>query len=63
MKTKLLFLFILSLLLIEANAQAKQGPVIVVGKVLNQKDSLQVKELYFEGLHEKLMENYSQAAV
>ena len=63
MKTKLLFLFILSLLLIEAKAQAKQGPVIVVGKVLNQKDSLQVKELYFEGLHEKLMENYSQAAV
>ena len=63
MKNKLLFLFILSLLLIEANAQAKQGPVIVVGKVLNQKDSLQVKELYFEGLHEKLMENYSQAAV
>ena len=63
MKTKLLFLFILSLLLIEAKAQAKQGPVIVVGKVLNQKDSLQVKELYFEGLHEKLMENYPQAAV
>ena len=63
MKTKLLFLFILSLHLIEAKAQAKQGPVIVVGKVLNQKDSLQVKELYFEGLHEKLMENYSQAAV
>lgn len=63
MKTKLLFLFILSLLLIEAKAQAKQGPVIVVGKVLNQKDSLQVRELYFEGLHEKLMENYPQAAV
>ena len=63
MKTKLLFLFILSLLLIEAKAQAKQGPVIIVGKVLNQKDSLQVRELYFEGLHEKLMENYPQAAV
>ena len=63
MKTKLLFLFILSLLLIEAKAQAKQGPVIVVGKVLNQKDSLQVRELYFEGLHEKLMENYPQAAI
>ena len=63
MKTKLLFLFILLLHLIEAKAQVKQGPVIVVGKVLNQKDSLQVREIYFEGLHEKLMENYPQAAI
>ena len=63
MKTKLLFLFILLLDLIEAKAQVKQGPVIVVGKVLNQKDSLQVREIYFEGLHEKLMENYPQAAI
>jgi tetratricopeptide (TPR) repeat protein len=63
MKYRLLFLCILSLLLIEAQAQTKQGPVLVVGKVLNQKDSIQAREIYFEGLHEKLMENYPRAAV
>ena len=47
---------------IASHAQTKRGPVIVVGKVLNQKDSLQITELYFEGLHEKLIENYTQAA-
>ena len=36
---------------------------MVVGKVLSQKDSLQAREIYFDGLHEKLMENYPQAAV
>lgn len=63
MKTKLLLLFTLSIIFVEAKAQTKQGPVIVVGKVLNQKDSLEVREIYFEGLHEKLMENYPKAAV
>ena len=63
MKTKLLLLFAFSIILVEVQAQTKPGPVIVVGKVLNQKDSLQVREIYFEGLHEKLMENYPQAAV
>ncbi|WP_411275621.1 tetratricopeptide repeat protein [Daejeonella sp.] len=63
MKTNILLLFILSLLLIEAQAQTKSGPVIVVGKVLSQNDSLQAREIFFEGIHEKLMENYPQAAV
>lgn len=63
MKTKFLLLFILSILVIESKAQTKPAPVIVVGKVLSQKDSLQVREIYFDGLHEKLMENYPRAAV
>lgn len=63
MKTKFLLLFILSILIIESKAQTKPAPVIVVGKVLSQKDSLQVREIYFDGLHEKLMENYPRAAV
>lgn len=41
--------------------QAKQNAVIVVGKVLSQKDSLQVRELYFDGLHEKIVMNYPRA--
>ncbi len=32
-------------------------------KTLSQKDSIQVREIFFDGLHEKLMENYPQAAV
>lgn len=63
MRTKLLFTFALAIFLIDANAQKSQGPVIVVGKALNQKDSLQAREIYFDGLHEKLLENYPQAAV
>lgn len=64
MKTKFLLTFALAVILIDAAAQkAPGGPVIVVGKVLSQKDSLQVREIYFDGLHEKLMENYPRAAV
>lgn len=62
MQTKLLLFFTFSIIFVEVQAQTKFGPVIVVGKVLNQKDSLEVREIYFEGLHEKLMENYPQAA-
>ena len=35
----------------------------MVGKVLSQKDSLLAREIFFEGLHEKLMENYPQASL
>ncbi len=63
MNTKLLLTFALTIIMIDAAAQKNQGPVIVVGKVLSQKDSLQAREIYFEGLHEKLMENYPRAAV
>ena len=59
---KLLLTLGLAIFVIVSHAQIKRGPVIVVGKVLNQKDSLQITELYFDGLHEKLMENYTQAA-
>lgn len=41
---------------------AQQEPVIVVGKVLSQRDSLQVRELFFNGLEEKSRENYVRAA-
>ncbi|MEJ7778249.1 MAG: tetratricopeptide repeat protein [Daejeonella sp.] len=61
MKAKLIITLSLSIFITSLQAQTRQGPVIVVGKVLNQKDSLQVTELYFDGLHEKLMENYPQA--
>ncbi|MGV3684543.1 MAG: tetratricopeptide repeat protein [Daejeonella sp.] len=60
---KLALTFILAISSMIANAQKNQGPVIVVGKVLSQRDSLQVREIYFEGLHQKLMENYPQAAL
>ncbi len=63
MKIKLLLTFSLAIILIEAAAQKNQGPFMVVGKVLSQKDSLQAREIYFDGLHEKLMENYPRAAV
>ena len=62
MKIKLLLTLGLAIFAIASHAQTKRGPVIVVGKVLSQKDSLQITELYFDGLHEKLMENYTQAA-
>ncbi len=54
---------ILAISFIVANAQKNQGPVIVVGKVLSQRDSIQVREVYFEGLHQKLLENYQQAGL
>lgn len=63
MKIKLLLTITLTLFLMEAIAQKNQGPVMVVGKVLSQKDSLRAREIYFEGLHEKLMENYPRASV
>ena len=63
MNIKLLFTFALAVFINVVHAQKSQGPVIVVGKVLSQKDSLKVREVYFDGLHEKLLENYPQAAV
>ncbi len=62
MKAKLVIIFALWVLTTGLQAQTKQRPVIVVGKVLDQKDSIRITELYFDGLHEKLMENYPQAA-
>lgn len=46
----------------QKKGQPKDEVVIVTGKVLSQKDSLQVTDLFFEGLHEKMMMNYQQAA-
>jgi tetratricopeptide (TPR) repeat protein len=40
----------------------KAEPVIVIGKSLNQRDSIRVKELFFSGLQEKISMNYSLAA-
>lgn len=62
MKTKLTLTLTLTIISIVVFAQKSPGPVIVVGKVLTQKDSLQAREIYFDGLHEKLMENYPRAA-
>lgn len=46
----------------QKKGQPKDAVVIVTGKVLSQKDSLQVTDLFFEGLHEKMLMNYQQAA-
>lgn len=46
----------------QKKGQPKNEVVIVTGKVLSQKDSLQVTDLFFEGLHEKMIMNYQQAA-
>jgi tetratricopeptide (TPR) repeat protein len=64
---KAIFIFILtfcaSSLFAQKNKQNKDGAVIVVGKVLSQRDSLHVKDLFFEGLHEKIVMNYFEAAL
>ena len=46
----------------QRNRAEKTEPVIVIGKTLNQRDSIRVKELFFDGLQEKLSMNYAQAA-
>lgn len=46
----------------QRNRSEKTEPVIVIGKALNQRDSIRVKELFFDGLQEKLSMNYAQAA-
>lgn len=45
----------------QKNEPAKTAVVFVVGKVLSQKDSIQVKDLYFDGLREKIIQNYQLA--
>jgi len=46
----------------QRNRPEKTQPVIVIGKSLNQRDSIRVKELFFDGLQEKISTNYAQAA-
>ena len=64
---KAAFLFILTScalsLFAQKNKKNKNRAIIVVGKVLNQRDSIQVKDLFFEGLHEKIVMNYVDAAL
>ena len=64
-KAAFIFIFITCTfsLFAQKNKQKKDGAVIVVGKVLNQRDSLQIKDLFFEGLHEKIVMNYFEAAL
>lgn len=64
-KAAFIFIFSISasLLFAQKNKQKKDEAIIVVGKVLNQRDSLQVKDLFFEGLHEKIVMNYFEAAL
>ncbi|MFA6946723.1 MAG: tetratricopeptide repeat protein, partial [Pedobacter sp.] len=58
----LIFAFCAFTLSAQKSRQGKDEAVIVVGKVLNQKDSIRVKELFFDGLQEKISANYAQAA-
>jgi tetratricopeptide (TPR) repeat protein len=46
----------------QRNKAEKAEPVIVIGKSLNQRDSIRVKELFFDGLQDKISMNYAQAA-
>ena len=46
----------------QRNKVEKAEPVIVIGKSLNQRDSILVKELFFNGLQEKISMNYAMAA-
>lgn len=64
-KAAFIFIFSISasLLFAQKNKQKKDEAIIVVGKALNQRDSLQVKDLFFEGLHEKIVMNYFEAAL
>jgi len=52
-----------SALFAQRNKQDKRKDVVIVtGKMLSQKDSNLVKDLFFDGLHEKLVMNFPQAA-
>ncbi|WP_026897774.1 tetratricopeptide repeat protein [Daejeonella oryzae] len=42
--------------------KAKSAAIIVTGKVLSQADSNLVKELFFDGLHEKIVNNFQRAS-
>ncbi len=59
----LISFFLLSAFSVSAqrNRAEKAEPVIIVGKVINQRDSIRVKELFFDGLQEKISLNYPQA--
>jgi len=46
----------------QKNKPETSQPVIVIGKTINQRDSIRLKELFFEGLQEKISMNYAQAA-
>ncbi len=60
----LISFFLLAALSVSAQRSRveKAEPVIIIGKSLNQRDSIRVKELFFEGLQEKISMNYTQAA-
>jgi tetratricopeptide (TPR) repeat protein len=56
-------LLTLALLFSLSTLYAQREATFAMGRVLSQKDSMKVREVYFNGLHEKLMENYEQARV
>ena len=58
----LFFLLFVLPVFAQRNKAEKTEPVIVVGKFLNQRDSMRVKELFFDGLQDKISMNYAQAA-
>jgi len=60
MLKKLVFLVPLVVCLLPSFAQENQGKsqaVIIVGRVLSSEDSMLVKQLYFDGLHAKVLRN------
>lgn len=62
---KAIFIFFLvlgtSALFAQRKQERRKEVVIVTGKMLSQKDSNLVKDLFFDGLHEKMVMNYPEA--
>lgn len=46
----------------QSSAQSKNEQVLAMGKVLNYKDSVKLKELFFDGLQEKVSMNFARAS-
>ena len=56
------FLVIPTLLFAQNKKAGKDSVVLVAANSLSQIDSVMIRQLFLSGLHEKTMENYSQAA-
>lgn len=57
-----IFLFGAYTLTAQSRRHTKNEPVLALGKVLSPRDSVKLKELFFDGLQEKVTMNYAQAS-
>ena len=63
-RTILSFVFLIaaSSLFAQSSKQTKNVPIIAMGKLLSYKDSIKLKELFFDGLQEKVTMNFARAS-